>query len=973
MNIFTPNHVQLLNACYPPTSALLTSGPGFNPNSQELSKLTYYALNHPAKLTKLGSELDKRIKYEARKAQAGNMRSKVLVLMDLAVYRALATECRRDIALLSPSLMSSIGEVMRCLSQDLEVAARAASVFTAWTTYTDGHLIGADATFTQDYLAVLQRFSELASSSASDHELRNRTRLVGFGAIMGALTSEALYNDSAQFREQVSILMRPILVNIFQADLHTLSEQAHHIKESPISPYLAEFRTRPTMERRAASIHLHIDGERGPSNKDVSNAALHALSSLLDHVNGGQLGYIMRSAFDNLDGLNGWIQKEHCCWLAQKTADWARYQYRYAVPTWLVERLLESQETPTATPQHTALVSMITTVFSSPTPLINLSTSDIISNLITFLIKRTHVNAHDTLLPSLVECISSLGCHVYYADQIQDLAGELISRLTAIETKDISSASKPEHNQSRAESIRCLLAGLLGLIVSANKHEPQQKQRRDSRARSPTMSISSRHRVSSETDGVPRERVPRRTRVLPSIWHDTLSLLCDPEYAVRADYADALKFYLAEEMPKDEEPVAEGSEQAPQPSEDEVQRATNVAMILQGSDGGTKLVQAVHAYCYLLATTSALERTVSPQPSPSGRSSPSASSRKFDTGTSDAATRRSYAPIRGRKLSVVYRLLDRETPRVTASASANLSDYAHILDVQTVLHQQSPVRALMTGVPALLAMANTTETEDPGASQHVAAIHLVLAELWLRIGKIWKCDDLVKLAEAALSTKPAWLTLPPSPEAQVGTYHPPQEPVDFPTADNDSIWRGVDAQSAIMSLISSANVQRATGIDQQGLLRRLGAHWTADSALLDAVEKSSSTSSLKDEGVSPLLKITPALMRVENNMSIASLARSTRGVGVTDLREALEGRNSVTLSSTALAKPASISTADHGSSVYEGGSRLTPTRSRNRAKRAPPTRPGEVRDVLSKLGIGKQTPNLLKSTLQRPDQRQVTA
>ena len=140
-----------------------------------------------------------------------------------------------------------------------------------------------------------------------------------------------------------------------------------------------------------------------------------------------------------------------------------------------------------------------------------------------------------------------------------------------------------------------------------------------------------------------------------------------------------------------------------------------------------------------------------------------------------------------------------------------------------------------------------------------------------------------------------------------------------------------------------------------------------------AVEKSSSTSSLKDEGVSPLLKITPALMRVENNMSIASLARSTRGVGVTDLREALEGRNSVTLSSTALAKPASISTADHGSSVYEGGSRLTPTRSRNRAKRAPPTRPGEVRDVLSKLGIGKQTPNLLKSTLQRPDQRQVTA
>ncbi|TRM67653.1 hypothetical protein BD626DRAFT_564571 [Schizophyllum amplum] len=968
MNIFTPNHVQLLNACFPPTSALLTSGPGFNPNSQELSKLTYYALNHPAKLTKLGSELDKRIKYEARKAQAGNMRSRVLVLMTLAVYRALATECRRDIALLSPSLMSSIDAVMLSLSQDLEVAARAASVFTAWTTYTDGHLVGADAPFTQDYLSVTRRFSELASSTAADHELRNRTRLVGFAAVMGALTSEALYNDSAQFREQVSILVRPVLVNILQADLGVLNEQAHSIKESPMSPYLAEFRTRPTMERRAASIHMHIDGDKGPSSKDVSNAALHALLSLLDHVNGGQLGYIMRSSFDNLDSLNGWIQKEHCSWLAQKTADWARYQYRYAVPTWLVERLLESQESTMATPQHTALVSMITTVFSSPTPLINLSTSDIITNLITFLIQRTHVNANDALLPALVECISSLGCHVYYADQIQDLAGELISRLTTIEAKDLSHASKPEHGRSRAESIRCLLAGLLGLIISANKHEPPPTGRRNSRARSPTMSISSGNRTSHEQDVTVRERVPRRTRVLPAVWQDTLSLLCDPEYAVRADYTEALKFYISNEMPKDEEPVADGSDQPPQAADDAVQQAT----ILRGSDGSTKLVQAVHAYCYLLATTSGLERTVSPQPSPSGRSSPSASSRKFDTATSEATTRRSYAPVRGRKMSVVYRLLDRETPRVTASTSACLSDYAHILDVQTALHRQTPVRALLTSVPALLAIANTTETEDAGARQHVAAIHLVLAELWLRIAKIWQCDDLVKLAEAALSTKPAWLTLPTSPEAEVGMYHSPREPVVFPNVEADIMWHGVDAQSAIMSLISSANVQRATGMDQQGLLRRLGAKWTADAVLLDSVDKSSTTSSIKGDDVSPLLKITPALLRVENNMSIASLARSTRGVGVTDLREALEGRNSITMSSSALVKPASVSTADHGSSVYEGGSRLTPSRSRTRPKRAPPTRPGEVRDVLSKLGIGKQNASLLKSTLQRPDQRQVT-
>lgn len=38
--LFIANHVKLLNACYPPTSALLVD---CSPNSHELSRLTYYA------------------------------------------------------------------------------------------------------------------------------------------------------------------------------------------------------------------------------------------------------------------------------------------------------------------------------------------------------------------------------------------------------------------------------------------------------------------------------------------------------------------------------------------------------------------------------------------------------------------------------------------------------------------------------------------------------------------------------------------------------------------------------------------------------------------------------------------------------------------------------------------------------------------------------------------------------------------
>jgi hypothetical protein len=203
--------------------------------------------------------------------------------------------------------------------------------------------------------------------------------------------------------------------------------RAAAVKEAPQVPYLAEFRTRPAIERRAASIHVHIDGDKGPSTADVSNASLRALFSLLDHANGAQIGYIMHSSFDTLDESQGWTSVEHCCWFAQKMAEWSQYQYRYAVPTWLVERLQQSQETTAASPWRGALTAMVTAIFNSPTPLVNLSTSDILSNLVTLLLRRVAADPTDALLPPLVECISSLGRHVYYSDQIQDLAVSILN------------------------------------------------------------------------------------------------------------------------------------------------------------------------------------------------------------------------------------------------------------------------------------------------------------------------------------------------------------------------------------------------------------------------------------------------------------------------------------------------------------------------------------------------------------------
>lgn len=186
---------------------------------------------------------------------------------------------------------------------------------------------------------------------------------------------------------------------------------------------------------------------------------------------------------------------------------------------------------------------------------------------------------------------------------------------------------------------------------------------------------------------------------------------------------------------------------------------------------------------------------------------------------------------------------------------------------------------------------------------------------------------------------------------------------------------------ALDLLSSSQNVLDALGVDREGFMRRVSLKWTPDLALRDcklssifripificnlvSVENAPGLDSvLRSDGVSPLLKISPALMHIEN-ISLQSLVRSTRGLGVTDLREALEGRS---MSNPNLAGPPSISTLDHTSSIFTGdlGLRLSRTRSRSRSrvkKSSVPNAAGEVREVLTRLGIGKQNNNLLKST-----------
>jgi len=811
-----------------------------------------------------------------------------------------------------------------------------------------------------------------------------------------------------------------------------------------MSPYLDEFRARPIIERRAASIHLHVDGERGPTKTDVANACLRALSHLFDHSSGGQIVPIMHAAMESLDEIHGWEKVGHCCWFAGRATEWTQYQFRDAVPTRLIDRLQREQDVPATTTLHTTLAAMVTTVFTSPIPLV-MSTSDVISNLISLVLRRAVIDPTDSLLLALTECIGALGTHVYYADQIHDLASELISRLVSTEATGLPGRERDPSDKCRARALRALIEGLVGLMRTPSRRVDQRSSvespkllEQDFFSSSPKQADSVQFANGDKPARASTERadgdthLTKRTRISPETWQDTLNLICNADSAVRSGYIDALLVYLESEISAlGEHTDSDGVRRNRPLASNQVQQAGNMMAVLYG-DETTRFLHATHVYLYILATSPTFH-SPAPTPSPARSSTrdgteavtvipatPNASREAVGVEDRSSPARSQYGnrlslslPTRARKLSVVRRIISRLPPRITASSLplATASDYLNIVSVLTRIHGRLPVRGLLTGVPFLLAMSSVTHVDDSADSASLERLWVmreVISRVWLAVGTTWDCGELVEMAKKvrcrhfkllccliwfkALSSMPASSYLPSEEARTSGQLADPEVPAHISPITNAGIaWSGVVPQAAVDALASNKNALEVTGMDRETLQKRLSVSWTAEAAFRDckssysnipkracsfaptlAMEPQSNYDPLRRDGVSPHLRLAPSLMQIEN-LSLQSLSRSSRGVGITDLREALEGRGS--MSNPALAHRApSLSTLDHAPTHVDPSiTKLRPIRSRPEKPKSNGG-PAEVRDMLSKLHIGKpgNGSNLLRASfpgLQRQEAR----
>ncbi|KAG8692823.1 plasma membrane localization protein [Ceratobasidium sp. 395] len=622
---------------------------------------------------------------------------------------------------------------------------------------------------------------------------------------------------------------------------------------------------------------------------------------------------------------------------------------------------------------------MITTILSSPKHIINLSTGDVVSNLVQVILRRVAIDPMDGLLPALVTCTAALGTHIYYSDQIQDLSEELVNRIVSVQVNGLLGRSRFGNERNRSEAIRCLVACLVGLIKATelNKGRITGHERALSKEEAvPTEKGKWRASVDEATSDAEKLAVTtssgRRNPISPEVWQESLAALAESSYGVRSMYARTLELYIRSELPPEPYGAEDGiSDGEPIKRVHPAALMSKIGRQSQFSDANYRFLNALHAAAYTLAASSALglssdqtagtsqassTQALAPAPINVIPATPAGTPSK-EVPPPVATDENKRAPSRGRSVSGALALLDPTLGPSSGFRPASPSDFAHLVTVLCAIHERLPTRSLFSGVPMLLALDQATsaivDSDDANNGRaRKQAVREVIARTWITIGKMWECEEIVEIAETALANLPMPSYLPDLPPPHEDLLHPPEIAVDWPELElpnfgesSTSTKQFIDPETVLRALAANQHVQNLSGLGEDEILRRLGAEWTVEIALKNCVE--STQEILRPEGGSPWIKISPAIMHIDNH-SLQSVSRTSREVGVGDLREAL-GRGGMSNAALGATSIRSLTSGDRSASVRVTGSHahglMTPG-----AK--PLNGPKDVKDVLDRLGVG---------------------
>ncbi|KAF9128108.1 plasma membrane localization protein [Mortierella sp. GBA39] len=493
-------HASLINNCYP------TRPDEKGPKSSELSYLVYYATAKPAKLSKVGNFIERRVVRDYRKKRLSDVHCSLEIIKSLLLSsKAHLNIFSKNIAVILDTLLVDIS--------DFDIVRHCQIVFSTFCSAHDGSTLGVDHEFKVIYDRVVARFSFIATLQG---ENTNRYRMEGLRAVKGVVSSTALY--ACDPRAQLSLVLPPILESLIDTKdglQVPLEESKETVAASPRPPSSIQGTLHPEME---------------VTDEDVTAEALQCLNALFKTPNGANVKLVLRPTFEYLDEHSIWWPASFGVGIIKAILNAIMGQYRYMVVNEILSLKESVDET---TPDWTlrlqkkaTLVSTLEAVMVSPLKLIGMPVLEVLNSLLTGLVKSLSRSANlckegessqqivlETLIQDgLVRSVGGLATHIYYANQVPHIISHIVGKLSF----KIGAKSQPEtiDGVPTVEYRKALLRCLTAVIKMSKDHGR-------------------------------REAGFHATDISTDLLTPCLGLLLDENVGVRAAYAQALITFLA--------------------------------------------------------------------------------------------------------------------------------------------------------------------------------------------------------------------------------------------------------------------------------------------------------------------------------------------------------------------------------------------------------------------------------------------
>jgi hypothetical protein len=576
-----PKHQVLILKCYPklPKNPVGSASEA-KPNGSELSYLVYYASSRRAKLTKVGSFLEKRTASDVYKGRIGAVHVTLGILT--AFLNSSSISSVDTFPLLAPHVLTILQEVLGHTT-DTGLIEACLPVWDAFCRDQDHSTLAADVEYRQQFADVVKRWTTYADKTnkeAGGSSDALKLRKAGLEALRSIAKAQALASEPGR---QVNVFLPAVLRNLYSQDatyLTTLDERLNEQKHTQqgLRPSMQTIRSTNTKEegdpRAAGGTAQEADRY---AEEEAGVLAMQCFKTLFDVDNRGQVRMATMSMLEYISHHNS--GHAWSVGLVRLACEFTPVQDRFVVLFAAVEMLTRSPIVEDALQQHVVLAVIVEQILGSNVNLIGLSVMDILLGLVQHILlilqlgtTQTNLNGSNEkpksavmevvktpspvrveLLTHLRQCIVNLAKHVYYTDQISDMVSAVLLRL-----KPASAASNMP--AATAHAIEDPNGTSYESAASSGLKERPNTDGFFSFDTAREVALDSVKRiliVANSNDPSANESTKNQNPVPIGVWEGTQWLLRDSYRPVRVAYVDALCTWLELETRENDSKIEE--------------------------------------------------------------------------------------------------------------------------------------------------------------------------------------------------------------------------------------------------------------------------------------------------------------------------------------------------------------------------------------------------------------------------------